>query len=246
MTAVRRDKIEMADYKNILAIDCATDEMKLGLQFGGDRLVKSNTDAKQSHSALIVKKIQSLLASAGCRVADIDAIVVATGPGSFTGLRIGIACAKGMGSALGIPVVGVNQFELAAYKLTNVKSKVKVIVPFKKDEVFTGIVENGKFDASSIATVSKSDLARHTDGIKSAVMGIDESILEQIRQGESAAHRGRESSGFESVSCDATELIYLGVEKLNGGAIPDLAKLEPLYVQQSQAEIKFERHQSQT
>src|SRR5574341_1324197 len=114
-----QDRSNVMDYssKNILAIDCATSEMKLGLKFGGDRLVKSAVAAEQSHSAQIIKGIAALMASAKCKVTELDAIVVATGPGSFTGLRIGLACAKGMAVALNIPVVGVSLFEVAGYKL---------------------------------------------------------------------------------------------------------------------------------
>ena len=229
----------MSDYynKNILAIDCASNQMKLGLQFGGDRLVKSNTEAKQSHSALIIGKILSLLKSAACEVTDIDAIVVATGPGSFTGLRIGIACAKGMAVALNIPVVGVNLFELAAHKLSNANSKVKVVLPFKKDSVFTGIVENGKCDLATIETVAVKDLTQHISGMMTAGVGFDVSKI---------ATDKNKIVGSDKTNYDATEIIYLGVEKLNHGDIPGLAQLEPLYVQKSQAEINFERDQSKT
>lgn len=225
----------MTDFssKNILAIDCATSDMKLGLQFGGDRLVKSSTEAKQSHSSLIIEKIDSLIESAGCKVIDIDAIVVCTGPGSFTGLRIGIACAKGMAVALDIPVVGVNLFEIAAYKLSDEKSKVKVIVPFKRDEVFTAEVFNGKFEQSTIATIQKSELKNHLDNHAVAVVGTDLTKL------------GLDLEEVSDIRYDATELCYLGIEKLNSNELQELDKLEPLYVQKSQAEIRFERNQSQ-
>lgn len=233
----------MTDYgdKKILAIDCASSNMKLGLQFGGDRLVKSSTEAKQSHSALIINKIQSLMESSACNIKEINAIVVCTGPGSFTGLRIGIACAKGMAVALGIPVVGVNLFEIASYKLSSVSAKVKVIVPFKRDEVFTGITENGKFEQNSIKAVLVKDLDKHVDGYEVAGVGFDVARFGQtLRQAQGDAR----ASVAHDVTYDATELIYLGVEKLKSNDIPDISKLEPLYVQKSQAEIRFERNQS--
>lgn len=219
--------------KNILAIDCSSSEMKLGLKFGGDRLVKSVTPAEQAHGALIMKGIAQLLQSANCQVQDINAIVVATGPGSFTGLRIGIAAAKGMASALNIPVVGVNLLELAEYKLAGIDKKVKVVLPFKKGSYFVAALENGKIEESAVAAISSDELLENAKGSLMASMG--EVDLFKLFSDRSLL------IDSEKTAYDATELIYLGVEKLDRSEIPELAKLEPLYLQKSQAEIKFEQ-----
>ncbi len=227
------------DYsaKNILAIDCSTSEMKLGFQFGADRLVKSITPAEQSHSALIMKGIAQLLHSADSKVQDLNAIVVATGPGSFTGLRIGIAAAKGMAAALGIPVVGVSLFELAAYKIDKAGNEVKVVVPFKKGAFFVAVLQRGKIDESEIATVTSDELKNYVNGGLIAVLGgADISGLIPDK---------RQLINSEKTKYDASELIYLGVQKLNRKELADLARLEPLYVQKSQAEIKFEQNRNQ-
>jgi len=223
----------MSDYSNktVLAIDCSSSEMKLGLQFGSDRLIKSVTPAEQSHGALIMKGIEQLLQSANCLVQDINAIVVATGPGSFTGLRIGIAAAKGMASALKIPVVGVNLLELAEYKLAGVGQNLKVVLPFKKGSYFVAALEKGKIDESMVAAVSHDELFKHANG--SLVASVGNVDLSQLFSDKSKLFDS------DKTDYDASDLIYLGVEKLNRNEIPDLAKLEPLYLQKSQAEIKF-------
>ncbi len=219
--------------KNILAIDCSTSAMKLGLQFGGDRLVKSNIPAEQAHGALIMKGIAQLLESAHCKIQDIEALVVATGPGSFTGLRIGIAAAKGMALALKIPVVGVSLLDLAEHKLAGIGENVKVVLPFKKGSYFVGELVNGKIDESTVAAVASDDIRKQVEGSLAAGMGnIDVSLLVSDKS------RTIESNRTEY---DATELIYLGIIKLNRNEIPELAKLEPLYLQKSQAEIRFEQ-----
>jgi len=223
--------------KNILAIDCASSELKLGLQFGGDRLVKSATPAEQSHSALIMKSISNLLHSANCNVADLNAIVVATGPGSFTGLRIGLACAKGMAVALGIPVVGVSLFELAAYLLNNSGKKMKVVLPFKKGSYFVAVFEEGKIDESAVTAVTSDELIKQING--SMIAGFGGVELTQLISDKSKL------IDPEKTIYDATELVYLGVQKLNRKEFADIAKLEPLYIQKSQAEIKFEQNRNE-
>jgi len=224
----------MTDFRsqNILAIDCSSSEMKLGLQFGEDRLVKSSTGAEQAHGALILKGITGLLQSANCPVSNLNAIIVTTGPGSFTGLRIALACAKGMAVALKIPVVSVNLFELAAYKLSTINRQIKVLVPFKKDSFFVGTVNNGIFDESSIEAVSAQEVNQQIKGC--LIAGINTVALASIITDKSKI------IDADKTTYDATELIFLGMEKLNRNEIPDLAKLEPLYVQKSLAEIKFE------
>ena len=100
--------------QNILAIDTATHNLHLGLQYGGDRLIKSTNPLAKSHGQVIFKKIEELFESADLTPSDLHAIVVSIGPGSFTGLRIGLAAAKGIAVAAELPILGVQLFDLAA------------------------------------------------------------------------------------------------------------------------------------
>jgi tRNA threonylcarbamoyladenosine biosynthesis protein TsaB len=225
----------MTDYseKNILGIDTSTSRLNLGLRFGGDRLVKSSEVVDQSHGQIIVKKIGELFQSAGLAKTDLDAIVVATGPGSFTGLRIGIAAGKGVAVSLGLPMVGVNLFEIAAYRLRDRSEAVTVAVPLKRDEFFVTTVNSGEYDHNGISVVKARDLARESNNGPIAVYGIEVSPEWQITGPDLSSDIGYDSS----------ELILLGSEKLSRGEADDLVTLEPLYLQKSQAEINFElRH----
>jgi len=225
----------MTDYseKNILGIDTSTNRLNIGLRFGGDRLVKSSEIVDQSHGQIIVKKIGELFQSAGLSKTALDAIVVATGPGSFTGLRIGISAGKGIAIALGLPMAGVNLFEIAAYRLRDRKEAVTVAVPLKRDEFFVTTVSSGVYDHKGISVIKARDLAREANNGPVAVYGIDVSPEWQIAGPDLSSDIGYDSS----------ELIHLGSEKLSRGEADDLVTLEPLYLQKSQAEINFElRH----
>ena len=88
------------------------------------------------HSALLPAIIDELLAPTGIRKNDIELIAVSRGPGSFTGLRVGITLAKALSFALGIPVVSVDTFEVYCYPH---RGKAKLVVPVidaKKNEFF--------------------------------------------------------------------------------------------------------------
>lgn len=220
------------DESNILAIDSSSRSLRLGVSFGGDRLVESNEVVEQSHGQLIMKKIAELLESAAVRREDLDGICVCVGPGSFTGLRIGLAAAKGMAVALDIPVAGVSLFELAAYKLRDVDRPVSVLVPLKKDEFFVSEVAGGELATGEIKVVAVEALGDSLSGKAVAVYHLD--LAETVD--------GPRSDNLSSkIQYSAGDLIYLGRSKFESGQVGDLSSLEPLYVQKSQAEIRFEQ-----
>ena len=218
---------------NILAIDTSTKTLALGLRFGGDRLIKSGEVVDKSHGQVIIKKIGELFKSAAIQKQDLDAVVVCTGPGSFTGLRIGLAAAKGIVQALEIPIIDVSTFEMAAYQLRSVETPVYVIVPLNRDECIVGRVEHGRSGWEQVTIVRYDTLPNTIKHDAIAAVGFD--ITQKIQ--------GLTNEDFSSrVQPDAADLLYLGGEKLLHGQVADLLTLEPKYLQKSQAEIRFEQN----
>ncbi|MDH4158252.1 MAG: tRNA (adenosine(37)-N6)-threonylcarbamoyltransferase complex dimerization subunit type 1 TsaB [candidate division Zixibacteria bacterium] len=223
----------MMDYsgKSILAIDTSSRVLRLGLSFGGDRLVKSSEEVEKSHGQFIIKKIGELVQSAGLQKNDLDGIVAVTGPGSFTGLRIGLAAAKGIAVALNIPVVGVDLFEVAAYVLGEASGEVAVIVPQTRDQYFVAKVIGGAGGALSISTAAAGELVAGLTDCPAAGMGVNIADL----------FPDLPRFGGGEIIYDVSDVLYLGTAKLTSGHQDDLVTLEPLYLQRSQAEIRFEQ-----
>lgn len=98
----------------ILNIETATQVCSVALADGGKLLAIKETSAKNSHSSVITLFIEEVLKSAGIDFAALDAIAVSAGPGSYTGLRIGVATAKGLCYALGKPLIGVSTLQALA------------------------------------------------------------------------------------------------------------------------------------
>ncbi|MET3927293.1 tRNA (adenosine(37)-N6)-threonylcarbamoyltransferase complex dimerization subunit type 1 TsaB [Devosia sp. 2618] len=90
-----------------LAIDTAAPRLQLALLLADGRVDTSIDEITTGHAELIFGRIADLLARNGMGYADLERIVTTTGPGSFTGLRIGLSAARGLGLARDIPVVGV-------------------------------------------------------------------------------------------------------------------------------------------
>ena len=91
-----------------LAIDTAAPRLQLGLLLADGRTDVSVDEIATGHAELIFERIAALLDRNGLGYAELERIVTTTGPGSFTGLRIGLSAARGIGLARGIPVVGVS------------------------------------------------------------------------------------------------------------------------------------------
>jgi tRNA threonylcarbamoyladenosine biosynthesis protein TsaB len=224
-------------FDNVLAIDTSSSRLKLALSFGGDRLVKSDEEVERSHGQIIIRKIDNLISSSGLKKSDIEGIIVSTGPGSFTGLRIGLAAAKGIAMALNVPIVGISLFEVAAWRLRMESEPVMIAVQVRRDELLIGCVKSGHFDVSSVTSVPVEGMRLHIG--QSAIVGIGMDITRFVDD-------VRGFGGETKLEIDPADLINLGRPRLVTGQFADLATLEPLYIQKSQAEIRFEqRHRQQ-
>jgi tRNA threonylcarbamoyladenosine biosynthesis protein TsaB len=123
----------------ILAIETSTTLASVALVKGGTLvLARSHTRPKQSAEKLL-PMIAELLAEAGWQRSDIERLGVSIGPGSFTGLRVGIACAQGLSLGLGIPLVGVTSLRAMARVVPDSIPGVRCpVLDARRREVFVG------------------------------------------------------------------------------------------------------------
>lgn len=103
---------------NILAIDTTSRFLCLGIYKQG-RVYESNLDLVNKHSKFLIPKLITLLKKAKISVRDIDYCAVGLGPGSFTGIRIGLSTAKGLAYGLKIPLVGIPTLDILAKNIEN-------------------------------------------------------------------------------------------------------------------------------
>ena len=98
-----------------LALDTSTDVSGVALSRDGEVLAEMSWLAGQDHSRQLFPALEALLERGGVELEEVTAIFVALGPGSFNGLRVGLAAAKGLAFALKAPLVGVSTLEVEAY-----------------------------------------------------------------------------------------------------------------------------------
>jgi len=99
----------------ILSIETSTKVCSVALHHEGTLLGSSELHADQSHSEQLTILIQNILQTTGQKAADLDAVAISSGPGSYTGLRIGTSTAKGLCYALEIPLIAINTLEAMAH-----------------------------------------------------------------------------------------------------------------------------------
>lgn len=105
-----------------------------------ERLIgEYTTNFKKTHSQTLLPMMDALLQMTGISVKEMDAIAVSKGPGSFTGLRIGSATAKGLGLALNKPIVGVPTVDAIAYNLFGTDAVVCPLMDARRNQTYTGL-----------------------------------------------------------------------------------------------------------
>ncbi|MFZ4453420.1 tRNA (adenosine(37)-N6)-threonylcarbamoyltransferase complex dimerization subunit type 1 TsaB [Salibacterium aidingense] len=123
----------------ILAIDTSTHVMGIALSQGDKLLAEYTTNFKKNHSLRLMPAIHQIMEEVGVSPAELDAVAVAKGPGSYTGVRIGVTTAKTMAWSLGIPVYGISSLQLQA---RNGKHFPGWICPFsdaRRGQIYTGL-----------------------------------------------------------------------------------------------------------
>lgn len=129
----------MNDRKPILALETSGSLCGAALYFSDEKYFSSTINLKYSHSEKLFEIIEFLFKQADIKRNEISSIAVSIGPGSFTGLRIGLAAGKGIASALGIPIIAVPTIEALAYELSFYeKDETDIIIANKvnNDEVY--------------------------------------------------------------------------------------------------------------
>lgn len=128
--------------KHLLVIQTALDEAFVCLSREGSVVGERHCTERREHAAFLHPAIQSLLQEAGLAPAGLDAVAVVEGPGSYTGLRVGMACAKGLCFALSIPLLTLNTLDwMAASASTEQGSWTCPMIDARRMEVFTALYD---------------------------------------------------------------------------------------------------------
>lgn len=126
------------DSPLVFAVDTSSACASFAIAHGEEIIASIKTEAPVPHSKTFFNLASSLLQTAGKALPEIDAFAAATGPGSFTGLRVGLSAIKGLSHALGKPAIGVTSIDAIALASKSV-GKVLVLINAGRNEVYAGL-----------------------------------------------------------------------------------------------------------
>ncbi len=138
--------MEKKDQKISLAVETSGKTMSAALLNNAHVMGEIFIDAGPRHSDILADTCRFLLESCGVRIEELKRIAVCTGPGSFTGLRVGLSFARTLAQSLKIPLIGVPVFEILARQAApeNVRAKkIMILIPSIGDDVYVGVFRPG-------------------------------------------------------------------------------------------------------
>lgn len=213
-----------------LAIDTSTNTASLALVRDSEILTELTWRCGQNHSTTLLPNLASLLRQTGLGIKSLNAIIVAQGPGSFNGLRVGISVAKGLAFSLGVPIVGINTLEIEAFQHAETGLPVCPILNAGRGEVATAIYQR-KADkwqqrlGEQITTIAALCHRIETKTVFCGELTIDifDQLRKQLKQkAVIAAPAARlRRAGF---------LAELGLRQIKAGNFDDPATLYPIYL----------------
>lgn len=232
----------------ILAIETATLVSSVALATADTLLAEITLQTKKTHSELLMPHIDKILSMAQVSKADIKAVAVSIGPGSFTGLRIGLATAKTLAYALKVPLVGVPTLSALAYGCFAPGAILAPMLDAQKNNVYQGVFEwhSGELKEIMPPTVM------HIDEALNKLAEYNASV---VLMGEAAViHRAKIQQVGNNLVLAAPHLIIqragsvaaLGHILIKQGIQHDVMALEPVYIRRAEAEVLWERRHGVT
>ena len=222
----------------ILSVETATLAGSVALSRGEKVIAALAGDSGVSHSNTLLSDIDRVLAEAGVELADVDLFAVATGPGSFTGLRIGIATVKGLAATLDRPAAGVPTLHAVALA-AGPSARSVALLPAGRGEVFAqlfSVTKDGLVTELDNAThISPSKLLEKYGSLESVLWCGEGAIANKALLENRPGQEGRLAPAVANL---ATNVAKLALVKFREQQLVHPDALQAIYVRPSDAELK--------
>jgi tRNA threonylcarbamoyladenosine biosynthesis protein TsaB len=241
----------------VLGIDTATAVASVALVEDGKLVaeeIQSNREnlsartgalPRGNHAEIVISLIQSVLTKAATSNADLSGIAVSIGPGSFTGVRIGLATAKGIAYEGGLPIVGVSTLQANAARVTDFEGIICSLLDARKSEVYFALFSREAHQIKRITIDAVTSLDALLDQIRNCEGGAGASLL-FVGDGARVYEKlFRKSFGEAAQIADdgeycsiASQVSRLAEGRFHAHMTDDIARLVPVYLRPSAAETK--------
>lgn len=228
----------------ILGIETATTTGSVALLSEAGVIAQYSLNIEVKHSERLMATIDRVLSDARLTLADVGGIAVSIGPGSFTGLRVGLATAKGLAFAAGKPLAAVPTLRALAWNLPFAASPICPLLDAKKKEVYAALY---RFEGASLVQLREERVIPLVELLKS----LDGTT---VFTGDGASRFRAEIAGVlgeralfappAAALPSAATVAGIGLGMINQGATSDADQLVPMYLRRPEAEVAWEKRQA--
>jgi tRNA threonylcarbamoyladenosine biosynthesis protein TsaB len=238
----------------ILGIDTSTNCGSVAVTDKDNLLSESSIPSSHSYSRSLIGAIDELLKKCGIGIGDIDGYAVSIGPGSFTGLRIGLSTCKGFNLATGRPIIPVDTMDAMVDSISsdseffqsaifNLQSSILLLCPVidaRKEEIYTALYKYKDGKVEKIADETAVTPEKRCQAIDRPTIFFGDGLR---------AYGDFIKSRLKGLACFyyddmpkniASSIAFMGAKKLERGDVADPVALKPKYIRRSEAEIKWE------
>lgn len=221
----------------LLAFESSAKAAGAALMKDGALLGEYFQNSGQTHSRTLLKMAEDLLKNCDLQVSDLDAVAVANGPGSFTGLRIGIAAAKGLAWGREIPCIGVSTLEAMAEGAFLEEGILVCCMDARREQVYNAVFEKrggALHRLTEDRAISVEELEEELKKLEKPkfVVGDGAVVCYNTMRDNSGVQLYSEHLRFQR----ASGVALAAWKQLQQGNVPDVASLSPNYLRLSQAE----------
>ncbi|MFW2331138.1 MAG: tRNA (adenosine(37)-N6)-threonylcarbamoyltransferase complex dimerization subunit type 1 TsaB [Nitrospinota bacterium] len=224
-----------------LGIDASCSPPSVALQVGNRPIKRLSMDSLARRGIDLLKLVERLLSDEKIDKSNIDLIVVATGPGSFTGIRIGIATAVGLSDSLSLKLIGIPTFESilrASKSLFDYETPIAILSDSRKDEYYIGkyiFNRNANLEKLKLDSIVSKDLLERELKDSKIITG-SKNILELVQK--TSPELGVKLIPIEIQKYIAIGLV-IGAKDIYKEGKENGKRVVPNYVARSQAEVKM-------
>ena len=227
----------------ILTLDSSSLSGSVSLCQGESPVAESLLNIRSTHSEKLLKQIDHLLEETSWQLADLDLLAVVTGPGSFTGLRIGIATIKGLAQVLNKPVVPVSSLQTVAMNLPLSPVPICAFLDARKSEVYTQLFDwhpaagPVAIDRPTVLPPEQlllqlsGSVALVGDGVFLYRQMIEDILAERALLPVAPVHQ-----------LHATKASWLALQEYESGLLCNAAEILPTYIRPSDAELNLSKN----
>lgn len=229
-------KVLALDTSSMVASACVMDDDKI--------LGEITYNYKKQHSTVLLPMIDEILSSLDLSTEDMDCIACASGPGSFTGLRIGTATAKGLCHGSGRPLIGVPTLDGLAFNLAYCSGIICPVIDALHSNVYTAIYrweEDTLYKLEDYAALSLDELFERLGIYNERVFFLGDGIFAYKDKIKEGMGKNAEFAPANISMPKASSIGALALKRFNEGSTDDYLSFAPFYLRKPQAEREYQK-----